>query len=95
MWRGGAVIDLGLGGGPVPYGRVSSEAVDVNEAGVVAANRRLNKTNGYLAQTSWLWQDGAKERLRGSRQLPYANVQALNDDGVAVGYLAGQRTRDL
>jgi hypothetical protein len=96
MWRDGAVIDLGLGGGPVLNGRVSSSAVDINEDGIVAAQRwRNNEKYQVVAQTSWLWQDGFKERLRGTKQFPRAFVQAVNDDGVAVGYVTDKSTRDL
>jgi hypothetical protein len=88
MWRDGAVIDLGLGGGKVPKGVVSSSAVDVNEDGVVVAQRWRNGGN---ARTSWRWQDGVKERLRGSKLRREAWVEAVNDDGFAVGYITGRR----
>ena len=99
MWRDGAVINLGLGGrGLVPSnGSVSSHAVDVNEDGVVAAQRWRIKKQGaqFRSQTSWLWQDGVKERLRGSKQRPRAFVSAVNDDGVAVGYIADSSDLDF
>jgi hypothetical protein len=95
MWRDGVVIDLGLGGGLVPGGRVDSRAVDVNEDGVVAAQRLRYKGNRLIAHTSFLWQDGDRERLRGSKKLPRAIVEAVNDGGVAVGYISDLRGRDF
>jgi hypothetical protein len=86
MWRDGAVIDLGLGGGQVPKGVVSSSAVDVNEDGVVVAQRwRYGRKRTH--HTSWLWQDGVKERLSGSKQRRDGYVEAVNDEGVAVGWI--------
>jgi hypothetical protein len=98
MWRDRAVINLGLGGRRLApsNGYVSSHAVDVNEDGVVAAQRFRIKKQGaqFRAQTSWLWQDGVKQRLRGSKQRPRAYVSAVNDHGVAVGYIADSSDLD-
>jgi hypothetical protein len=99
MWRDGAVINLGLGGRRLvsSNGGVSSYAVDVNEDGVVAARRAREKRQGaqFRAHTSWLWQDGVKERLWGSKQRPRAFVLAVNDEGVAVGHIADSSDLDF
>jgi hypothetical protein len=94
MWRDGVAIDLGIGGGVVPGdGRVDSWAMDVNDDGVVAAQRVHTDRSGYrtVASSSWLWREGDKVRLRGTERRGRASVTALNDSGVAVGDIRGNR----
>ena len=89
MWSDdGMVIDLGIGGRVGPGIKVRSSAVDVNEQGDVVAQRFYDPGKGFV-QSSWLWRDGVKLRLRATKRFPAARVEALNDLGVAVGYLEG------
>jgi hypothetical protein len=91
LWRDGAAINLGLGGGLVPTGTVNSWAIDVNEVGVVAVQRSRYKGpyNKTVAHSSWLWHDGVRVRLWGSKFRHRAHVEAVNDRGVAVGFITG------
>ena len=90
MWSAdGMVIDLGMGGRVGPDAKVHSSAVDVNEQGDVVAQRFYDPAGKESVQSSWLWRDGVKLRLRATKRFPAARVEALNDLGVAVGYLEG------
>ncbi len=88
MWRDDNVaIDLGIGGRPGPGNfEVSSAAVHVNEQGEVVSYRFEGAGKAFV-KSSWLWRDGVKVRLRATKNLPWANVEALNERSVAVGYL--------
>jgi hypothetical protein len=77
LWRDNQP-PLGLGTRGVP--------VDVSDDGVVA----INHIQGGL-HTAGLWKDGTLLRLPGTKSRPRANVTALNDHGVAVGQIWGNR----
>jgi hypothetical protein len=94
VWRDGAVIDLGTGGGVRPDGDViSSYAVALNEMGVIVGQRaRLRPEGSFsfkrVSSHAWMWRDGDTTRLATGRTRPRASVSALNDRGVAVGEVA-------
>ena len=88
LWRDGDVIDLGIGGRLTREERVVSVAVDVNEAGVVAAQWRRYVDSDWVGASSWLWDDGTATRLEVGGQRRFAVVRSLNDHGVAVGYVS-------
>ncbi len=99
MWTAvEAPIDLGIGGVVRPdRKRVDAHAVDINEAGVVAAvrtvhtpRRRVVRERGAL----WNETDGVTT-LPATRGRPWSTVTALNDDGVPVGYVWGRGRRGL
>jgi uncharacterized membrane protein len=93
LWRDDDLpIELGVGGTEGPgraqtYGR----PVDVNESGVVAVQRSGQNAEGEARRrASFLWENGILTRLNGSRHRPAAPVEAINDNGVAVGSISGR-----
>lgn len=85
------IIDTGIGGTTQADGRkVYGDAVDVNEAGLVAINRTAYLRNRLVSERALLWsvEQGAT-RLRGTPGRPRAAVASVNDHGVAVGWIRG------
>jgi uncharacterized membrane protein len=88
LWRDGEVIDLGIGGELTRHHRIRSVAVDVNEKGVIAAQRYRYVDSTWVEASSWLWAAGTTKQLEVNKQRPFAVVQGLNDRGIAVGYVS-------
>jgi uncharacterized membrane protein len=93
LWRENQPpIELGVGGTEGP-GRAKTTGwpVDVNESGVVAIQRGGQNAEGeQRRRASFLWENGTLTRLNGSRDRPAAVVEAINDNGVAVGSISGR-----
>ena len=99
VWRDvGPPTELGIGGTVRANGRrVMGDVSDVNEAGVVAANRSVSSRRGRpLSSAAMLWDETAgATRLPAPPQRPKATVRALNDLGVAVGWASGPDKRQV
>ena len=67
--------------------KVESNAVDVNESGLVAVVQNRYEDATWVEASSWLWDNGTKTRLAVGGARPFAVVSALNDHGDAVGYV--------
>jgi hypothetical protein len=79
---------LGIGGiRRVDGSSVYGHAVDVNESGVIAAQRTSYGPAGRMRSTAaFLWDEvNGKTRLPTPAQRPWGEVAAINDQGVAVG----------
>jgi hypothetical protein len=100
VWRhAGSPTELGIGGVVRPDGNeVSGSVVDVNEVGVVAAQRYVFSPRGRpLAAAAMLWDEttGTTTKLPVPAQRPRAVVRAVNDLGVAVGSAYGRDKREV
>lgn len=97
LWRGpGAPLDLQLGGATLANGdKTSGHPVDVNERGVVAVQRHRSnaKETRHRGTSAWLWRDGVRTRLRGTAYRRQATVEAVNDRGVAAGWIRGRKAK--
>ena len=63
MWRDGAVLDLGFERDFTRDRKVESNAVDVNESGLVAVVQNRYEDATWVEASSWLWDNGTKTRL--------------------------------
>ncbi len=92
LWRDGAVevIDVLTGWEP-PDGTASygTSAEAINRGGTVAVQRETYDGDSEFLARSFLWDEGARTRLRGLLPGGYARVTALNDRGTAVGTSTG------
>ena len=93
MWRDGAVLDLGFDREFTPSSKVESNAVDVNESGLVAVLQNRYEDSTWVEASSWLWDNSSRSRLDVGPSRPFAVVHALNDHGDAVGYVSAYPRR--
>lgn len=96
VWRNGRPpLELGVGGVRRSDGtQVLGQGVDVNERGVVAIQRdHVRSRLRWGRSAAFLWDDGHLSRLKGTRRQPAASIEAVNDRGVAVGWIQGPGTR--
>lgn len=100
VWRdAGVPMELGIGGVVRPDGsEVSGSVVDLNEVGVVAAQRYLYSARGHMMRSAaMLWEEstGTVTKLPAPAQRPKAVVSAINDLGVAAGSARGRDRRTV